>query len=235
MPNGYLIYPANTKQKGLADTIEIPIPNNSSDIPGKCSSCNTSTNTNTSVFSGSYKVPYAFSPAQNALKRVRSSGMIPRQFDISNKRPTYYTDTKQYLTSRNRTQAQNQFNYLSKGNSQSTPGTAAALSNAYYANGLPICGKPTPVYYKPNNSQFAQQGGVCSSSHITRVKYDSITNSSLIYKKALGQSVANAMAYGVSDQGYTVKDIVGFPNICTPIFNKSTGQLSKCNTFIYRR
>ena len=82
-PNGSLIYPSSQSiTSGLANTIEIPIPNNSSDIPNKCSSCNTTTNTNTTPYVN-YTAPHAFTPVQNALKRVRSSGMIKRQFDIS--------------------------------------------------------------------------------------------------------------------------------------------------------
>ena len=76
-----------------------------------------------------------------------------------------------------------------------------------------------PVYYKPNNSQFAQQGGVSASSYITRLKYDSITNNTAKYQKAYGNNVANAYAYGVSDSVYSIKDKIGYPNKCTPNIN----------------
>jgi hypothetical protein len=230
-PSGTLIYPSSQQiNSGLVNTIEIPIPQNSSDKPSTCSSCNTTGNTNTS---GKYAAPYAFSPTQNALKRVRSSGMIKRQFDISkNNKPSYYTNTKQYLISRNLTQSQNEFNYLSKSN---TANSAADFhGNRFYGNGLTTCGTFAPVYYKPSNSQFAQQGGVSASSYITRVKYDSITRSSEVYRKALGASVADALAYGVSDAGYTVKDHTGYPNTKTPIVDAKTGAVKSCTNFIYR-
>ena len=222
-PGGSLVYinPPNN-QNGLVNTLDINLIKNKTDIPGNCSSC-----VNTTSTTGSY----GFSPAQNALKRVRSSGMIKRQFDISTNKPSYYTNTNQYLTSRNKTQEQNQFNFLTKGDSTTTPGTAPALSNAYSANGTPNCNgniRPT-VYYKPNNSDFAQQGGVTSSSHITRIKYNSITRSSNIYRKALGLSVANALAYGVSESGYTIKDIIGYPNKKTPVFNKYSVSQKTCD------
>jgi len=82
-----------------------------------------------------------------------------------------------------------------------------------------------PIYYKPNNPQFAQQGGVTSSSLIARVKYNAITNSTAMYYKAYGRSVANALAYGVSDTGYTIKDKIGYPLTRTPVFSKATGAL----------
>jgi hypothetical protein len=83
------------------------------------------------------------------------------------------------------------------------------------------------VYYKPNNPQFAQQGAVSSSSHITRRKYDSITHSSVLYRAAYGLHVANALAYGVSENGYTIKDKLGYPTKQTPTVT-STGQYRKC-------
>jgi hypothetical protein len=86
------------------------------------------------------------------------------------------------------------------------------------------------VVYKPNNSQFAQQGAVSASSLITRIKYDAITNNTVPYKKAYGTAVANALAYGISENAYTLKDKIGFPNIKTPGFKKGhqTCESSKC-------
>tara|TARA_B100000900_G_scaffold415213_1_gene444263 strand:+ start:2339 stop:3601 length:1263 start_codon:yes stop_codon:yes gene_type:complete len=77
-----------------------------------------------------------------------------------------------------------------------------------------------PVYYKPSNSKFANQGAVDSSSRTVRLKYDSITNSTKNYRDAYGSEVANALAYGVSSYGYTIKDKIGYPNKCTPKFPK---------------
>ena len=92
--------------------------------------------------------------------------------------------------------------------------------------------KPTyvPVYYKPNNTQFAQQGGVTASSLITRVKYNAITNNTVGYNKAYGSAVANSLAYGVPSYGYTLKDRIGYPNIKSPVFDKTTGDLKTCRT-----
>jgi hypothetical protein len=83
------------------------------------------------------------------------------------------------------------------------------------------------VYYKPNNSQYAQEGAVTSSSRITRLKYNTIntaaskTNGSIFGKaatKAYGGSIANALSYGVSENPYTMKDRIGYPNITYPSF-----------------
>ena len=83
------------------------------------------------------------------------------------------------------------------------------------------------VYYKPNNHQYAQQGAVSSSSRITRLKYNAITNSASSYRNSFGPHVANALAYGVPANGYTVKDKLGYPLPKTPTFT-STGEQRNC-------
>jgi hypothetical protein len=84
------------------------------------------------------------------------------------------------------------------------------------------------LYYKPNNPQFAKQGAVSSSDLITRKRYNSITNSAVLYYNSLGQSVGNALAYGVPAGGYTVKDKMGFPMKKTPTFTKYSDEMKKC-------
>lgn len=74
------------------------------------------------------------------------------------------------------------------------------------------------VQYKPSNHQYSTQGAVSSSSRIARLKYNSITNSSVAYNTAYGAAVANALAYGVPSPGYTEKDKIGYPIKKTPVF-----------------
>jgi hypothetical protein len=83
------------------------------------------------------------------------------------------------------------------------------------------------VYYKPNNPQFAQQGAVTSSSKIARKRYDTIINSASSYTNAFGLHVANALAYGVPANGYTIKDKIGYPNKSTPVVT-TTGEMRFC-------
>ena len=86
--------------------------------------------------------------------------------------------------------------------------------------------KPTfvAVIYKPNNPQFAQQGAVSASSRLVRVKYNTINTIAATYTKAYGANTANALAYGVSEKGYTIKDKMGYPN-------SYTRSSKKCNNF----
>lgn len=106
------------------------------------------------------------------------------------------------------------------------------------ANNSAFCGfiLPTyvPLYYKPNNPTFAQQGAVESSSRIQRLKYNTITNGAALIRSAYGNAAANALAYGVSEQAYTAKTAIGDKIKLTPIIKPVTGQLCK-KRFIYRR
>jgi hypothetical protein len=386
-PGGSIVNTASTNPNGLVNTTDDILPNNTCEYPGTCS-----------VF---------LSPSDNARRRVRSGGMIPRKFDTSRNNDQYYTSSNQYLVSRNRTFKQNQYNFIRQGTSTAKPGDSLSSANVYSPNGINHCQKyfippgttfqyqwidaqyytvtisgnpgettsnfyavedvnkilqntmsnnqhffisetaqninknilfnnnfwynqnvifllsisynnesnqielqvlpadsnifslsafeipnlintttpaftmPTTtvvpgfkilnnvfqlaigfnagnypaipisydensqnvqtnlssqtflssiapglqslyvkLYYKPNNSQFAQQGAVSSSSLIARVKYDTITNSTVPYRNAYGTAVASALAYGVSSNQYTIKDKIGFPMTRTPIISK---------------
>lgn len=87
-----------------------------------------------------------------------------------------------------------------------------------------------PIYYKPNNPNFAQQGGVSCSTSTLKTKYDTVTNNAFIFTKAYGLAVGNELAYGVPPGGYTVKDKTGFPIKSTPRFSKTDGSLMVCQS-----
>jgi hypothetical protein len=74
------------------------------------------------------------------------------------------------------------------------------------------------IYYKPSNSQFGVQGAVSSSDRLLRKKYDTITTVGSSFRSAFGEQTANALAYGSSSYGYTLKERMGYPMNCTPTF-----------------
>ena len=93
------------------------------------------------------------------------------------------------------------------------------------------------IYYKPSNSQFGQQGAVSSSSLISRIKYHAINTaahntSGNIFgsdaTKAFGGNISNALSYGVSENPYTMKDKIGYPNITYPSFLKGSTVQRNC-------
>lgn len=156
--------------------------------------------------------------ASNALKRVRRSGIVKQN---------YNTTAQQYLNNRNKSFQQNQYQFLQYGNTTAIPGTAAAQNNIYRtqstgalydASGvLSSCHGMRPavtnVYYKPNNTRFATQGGVEGSAYLLRKKFDTITNNTAIFRKVYGNATASAMSYGgdSKESVYTYKDKVGYP------------------------
>ena len=85
-----------------------------------------------------------------------------------------------------------------------------------------------PIYYKPSNSQFGVQGAVSSGDLINRKKYDTITSVGSTFRSAYGNQTANALAYGSSMYGYTVKDKIGYPNKKTPTFPKNSNTMVAC-------
>lgn len=88
--------------------------------------------------------------------------------------------------------------------------------------------KYNKLYYKPNNYQFANQGAVSAGDLITRRRYNTITNAATTYTSAFGLSVANALAYGVPANGYTIKDKLGYPLKKTPTFTKYSDEMQEC-------
>jgi hypothetical protein len=148
------------------------------------------------------------SEQQNALKRLRSNGIINNT--------KYYTNSQQYLNNRNLSYDKNNYQYKDLNSDFS-----------YRSNNVTNCSNE--VYYKPSNQRFAVQGAVSSSDLIARKKYNTITTVGDSYRTAFGNQTANALAYGVSDYGYTVKDKVGYPMKKTPTFTKYSNVMKICS------
>jgi len=206
-PNGFLVNPKGDPcLNGISNTLDINLTNDTYERPGLCPS----------ILPGGL----CSNVAKNALKRVRSSGIISKK---------YYTSTQQYLASRCQSFEQNQYNYLRSGNASVKPGTNAASNNIYAANQevtscvTPVC--RAPVFYKPNNTKFAQQGGVSGSSYVARVKYDTITNNGAIFYKTFG---TNNVSYTGLQETYSIKDKIGFPLTKTPIIKPFQGATLQC-------
>ena len=136
------------------------------------------------------------SSQHNALRRTRSAGVIKRN---------YYSDTKGYLYSRKQSFDQNQYNFISSGNSNE-----------------PV------VVYKPNNYNYSQQGAVDSSTRLDRLKYYTLNRTAINSKGVYGSAMADSLAYGVPEIGFNVKNNIGYPMTKTPIVSKYTGVVSNC-------
>lgn len=248
-PNGYITkqtFPSSSTQGlvNVQDQEDLNIPSNSTEIPGACT-CFTSGGVCLDVATNARRrVRSAGMIRKNSNQytsiggRGSGSGCICGAVSNNTLQDTmtpinqYYTSSRQYLDSRTKSFEQNQYHNLKTGDSKSKPGTNQSLNNVYGSNNnIPYCpngaAQYVPVYYKPNNPQYAQQGGVTSSSRIARLKYDTITSNGALMTAAFGPQTANAMAYTGLDTTYTIKDKLGYPNIKTPVFC-SGGNTTTC-------
>jgi hypothetical protein len=226
---------ADDKTNGLVDNLYFLLPNTKGEYPG--SSCDAGILTDATQTITDNR---CLSAQNNARRRVRSSGMITRKFNVNKNNDTYYTSSNQYLDSRNKKFSQNTYHMLRQGNTSNLPGTAGALSNAYASNTISHCkGANTnglqsayvPVYYKPSNSRFAEQGGVSSSAYILRRKYDTVTDAGSKLQASFGRATANALSYSTTDSSlYSLKTRTGYPIKKTPRFAPHTGTLRVCSS-----
>jgi hypothetical protein len=173
----------------------------------------------------------------NALKRVRSAGMIVRKTNNNVTYKYYCTSSNQYLHSRNKTFEQNTFHMLRYGDDSAVPGTAKSVSNAYASNTVSYCSNTNtdssittyvPVYYKPSNSRFAEQGAVSSSSRLLRLKYDTITTGGASTNQPFGSATASALSYSTLMGPYSLKTKTGYPLNKIPVISKFNGKLKCC-------
>ncbi len=152
---------ARSYSNGLVNTLDIT----PTTLSAENGSCNAQSN--------------CFSPAYNARRRVRSSGMIPKKFDINKNNDTYSTSTQQYLISRNRTIKQNEFHYIRKGNAGLMPGPGLAASNIYSPSGLSHCYQPVISIANNNNTfQYKWNDGTSSQNYVVIIpdgSYDPFT------------------------------------------------------------
>jgi len=127
IPNGYLVSETAPSTVGLAEgtfglvnVLDISSSNNKYEN-GDCVDPNTCVST-------------------NALRRVRSSGMVKRKFVASRNNDTaYFTNTTQYLVSRNRTFTQNQYRHVRVGDASLINTVSQSKTNVYSPNGLSHC------------------------------------------------------------------------------------------------
>jgi hypothetical protein len=206
--------------RGVQTTLDINVPSNTTERPGLCS----------------FGKDVCQDMASNALRRVRSAGMVKRNMTNSAV-PKYFTDKQQYLANRGLGYQQNEFHFLRTdvpNVGTVKPGsTTDSTNNTFYGNvSLSYCpgGRPfIPSYYKPNNPGYAQQGGVSASTRSANLKYNTIVTAAATTSTPFGPSTSSALSYGTESNSpngvtYSFKSKVGYPNTQCPKFPPSGGQ-----------
>lgn len=120
-PGGFVITSSSSTKNGLVNILESPAPSNLTETYG-CKS-------------------NSFTCAeQNARKRCRSSGIIKRVYDPVRSELAYFTNTNQYLVSRSKSFAQNQYSHP-RANDTSLVTNPLVSKEIFSPNGVSHCPK----------------------------------------------------------------------------------------------
>lgn len=132
------------------------------------------------------------------LSTCKSCNPIKPNTQISEK---MYNDTKAYLSSRCLTYDQKlsttknpDATYFSPEGIPSEPSDSALGSQVRETNNCYNYNCFNTIY-KPNNSQFAQQGAVSSGSRLARLKYNTLNRNGAVFNSAIGAVGINSGLY----------------------------------------
>lgn len=148
----------------------------------------------------------------------------------------YYTTTKAYLYARCQTFDQKAtpekragITYIDANGYPVYPSDSATGSQVYNtANCSTVCegtGKRVSTIYKPNNTNYAVQGAVDSSTRMMRLRQQAMNKNGASFASAYGAAAANAGKYSTIDSPYFIKNKV---NICNPALYHRNGQKTMC-------
>jgi hypothetical protein len=120
MPNGYIVSETKNANAGIVNVLDIY--------------------SSTNKYENGLCIDKNVCASENARRRVRSSGMIHRKFKPENNNDNaYFTNSTQYLVSRNRTFTQNQYNHIRPTEPSLINTFSQANTNVYSPNGLSHC------------------------------------------------------------------------------------------------
>ena len=156
--------------------------------------------------------------------------IIKRGTTIINKEKPYYPDMKSYLRARNQLYEQkltalpiSTITYLDGNNNLLPPSDASDGPQVRKTQNCSHCTTLTnsATIYKPNNTEFSQQGAVDSSSRIARLKLNEINKNAASFKTTFGTTAPKYM--GTSETPYFLKSKY---QVCVPA--KVNGRTLKC-------
>jgi len=140
---------------------------------------------------------------------------------------TYYKDSRAYLRARNQLYDQkltalpvSTITYLDESNNLLYPTDSPNGPQVRQTENCPT-GTTCQTIYKPNNTQYSQQGAVDSSSRIARLKLNTINKNAASYKEVFGTTASKYT--GASSTPYFLKSKY---QVCVPM--SATGKKVTC-------
>jgi len=119
----------------------------------------------------------------------------------------YYTDRKSYLRSRCMLYDQKLTANLIQGS------TDLSIRQTQNCCAAAAAAASCETIYKPNNTQFAQQGAVDSSSRLTRLKLDTVSKNAASYRNTFGTTAPRYL--GMATTPYFLKSKYEPPTCCS--------------------
>lgn len=213
----------STLAKNRNASVGMPMdrPGGSNQVSSKtiqCKSCDGSATLNTNIINNTSSC--------TACKQIKNNTKVSE---------TEYKDTSSYLQSRcytseqkTSTQRISSINYFTNEGTPINPSDSPTGTQVYEPRNCFInpnnnrqCNK---IIYKPNNVQYAQQGGVSSGSRICRLKYNTLNNNGAVFNSASG-------ALGVNTGRYQTEPSPSYFNNNKPqkiVFHRKTGANTHC-------
>jgi hypothetical protein len=193
------------------------------------------TTTPNKVFDNAAKIN---DPANNIYNKCISCDPVSNviKSGVTKLNKNYYTTTKAYLYARCQTFDQKStlekragVTYIDANGNPVLPSDSATGSQVY---NMPTCsaiceatGKRVSTIYKPNNTQYAVQGAVDSSTRMMRLRQQAMNKNGASFASAYGAAAANAGKYSTIDSPYFIKNKV---NVCNLALYHRNGHKTMC-------
>jgi len=157
-------------------------------------------------------------------KRIKSNTSVSE---------TEYKDTSSYLQSRcltyeqnTSTKRRNSIDYFTNEGIPINPSDSPNGTQVYETRNCFNNNQCNTTIHKPNNMQYAQQGGVSSGSRISRLKYNTLNNNGAAYNSASG-------AVNINSGRYQTEPSPSYFNKYKSqkvVFNRKSGASTHCPT-----
>lgn len=155
----------------------------------------------------------------NARRRVRSSGMIKKQYNPNTTAPTYFTDTKQYLESRSLSYKSNSNFHVYSGDVTTDAGSSGAALNIYTSSSGQNCkdeklyveGSFKYIWFDDTSYNVVVRPGEYDVNDLNTILQTAMSNNYHYFvEKPTGRKVFPISLKYVQDTGFMIVEAFGY-------------------------